>query len=241
MSGFEQAPRPKKEEEKVDTSWVDLTEGKFDKTPPLAASPEIETPQATETPGASKTAEAESELHDEHVKARVEEDKRIFQEHLELAKERLSQLSSADSVLSSSTGKGSKFTSFFHSLVIRPIGLSDEQRLASSTEEKGRVIQSNLNEIRELAKQGLEIYYQALKANPPKENELGQMAYGAREIANYLAAPRAFKNYDKPEFIPFLPEEDYKKLNQLGDFGGHQSPQKDRERYLEARKIISEL
>ncbi len=104
---------------------------------------------------------------------------------------------------------------------------------------------SNLDEIKDLAKQGLEIYYQALKANPPKEsaeNELQQMSGIARGIANDFMVERAFNSNQPENFIPILAEEDYQKLRTLGKFeGAYLDPKNEKERYSEAMKIISGL
>lgn len=171
------------------------------------------------------------EPHDEHIKVWEEENKEIFRKRLERSKERLSQLSSTDSVLSLSDSR-SKFWDFFFGLVLGPTYAGVD----------GRVVLSNLDEIRQLAKQGIDIYYQALKASPPKENELEQMAYGAREITEKLLVERSFNSNQPRNYIPLLSEEDYKKLRESGEFTGKPLDQKRaREQYPEARKIISEL
>ncbi|MDP2665248.1 MAG: hypothetical protein Q8P23_01175 [bacterium] len=178
---------------------------------------------------ASETGTASEPLHDAHVGELEREHKQKFQKYLELAREQLSQLSSSDSVLYS-PGRGNNFSAFFSLLTEWPTEAGD-----------AKSIRWNVDEIRSVAKDGLKIYYEALKAHPPKEGELGAVAHQAREIANYYVGPQGINDNQPETFVSFISEEDYEKLNRLGEFEGHQSPEADRAMYLEAKKFISEL
>ncbi|MDO8492162.1 MAG: hypothetical protein Q7S34_00785 [bacterium] len=167
--------------------------------------------------------------HDAHVEAQEKEHKKIFQEHLDLARGKLAQLSSADSVIVSSNKN--KFSNFFHSLINEP-----------SQVVGGRAVISNIDEIKILAKQGLDIYYQALKNNLPKVKELQHMSDIARGIANDHMVERAFNSNQPENFITILTDEDYNKLRKLGEFeGGYLDSAEEKEWYAKARKVIEEL
>ncbi|MDB5260045.1 MAG: hypothetical protein JWN37_276 [Candidatus Nomurabacteria bacterium] len=173
-------------------------------------------------------------LHEAHVEASIEDQKARFQKYKQEAEEKLSKLSSNDSYKYVIGDKYSPFYTFFYSLQGKPLELG----------EGGRFIIANLEEIKALAKKGLAIYYQALKENPPTQKEVinDSMPHLARAISNDLLAERTLKgNNDPKEYYHILDEEDYRKLRFLGDQGGHNSEERDREKYLTTLEFIKKL